>query len=252
MNFLKKAFAVVLALAFITTTLSAQNKQTFTKHEGWSTLYYYYLKNKPADVLNTYYYKAATSQKIVAITFDDGFVPNTQAIINYLQKNNIPATFFILMGRKNTTAEQMKRYASSLFEIGMHGFRHDDYRKISPEKIETDINLCVKRAANISSNKKIKYFRPPYGVVDSYATKLLTKNHLQGVLWSTDSRDWAGFKKQKLVDNVMKDLGSGSIVLMHDHINITDLDMLCKEITRQGYQIVPLSKLMRYKADQPK
>lgn len=248
---MNKQFLIIILSLFLCFSSVKVLATTQSHHDGWSTLYYYYLRNKPEKTLNQYYFKASTKQKVVTLTFDDGYLPNTSNIMEYLKKNKIPATFFILMGRKEMTKEMFDKYASPLFELGLHSFFHDDYRKVSNKRIKNDILFSIQRANNRCKYKKIPYFRPPYGVVNAYTTDILRQNNLTGILWSTDSRDWAGLKGQKLVDNVMADLGCGSIILMHDNINVNDLDLLCKEIKRRGYQIISMSKMVSFKKDFP-
>lgn len=248
---MRKTTLIFLLFTFVFLSAQQKPKTIQIHHNGWSTPYYYYLKHKPISVLNQYYFKASTTQKVVALTFDDGYLPNTSNVMEYLKKNKIPATFFILMGRKVMTKEMFDKYSSPLFEVGMHSFFHDDYRKVTNKKIKTDILFSIQRANSRCKYKKFRYFRPPYGVVNTYATEILKQNNLTGILWSTDSRDWAGLKGQKLVDNVMSDLGCGSIILMHDNINVNDLDLLCKEIKRKGFQIVSMSKMVSYKKEFP-
>ena len=47
-----------------------------------------YLGNIPDNTLSDFYFKAKTQEKVVAITFDDGPLRNTQSIISFLKKIN--------------------------------------------------------------------------------------------------------------------------------------------------------------------
>ena len=47
-------------------------------------------------------------------------------------------------------------------------------------------------------------------------TRIVSSHGMVNVLWSTDSRDWAGLGWQDLGENVLNGLEPGAIVLMHD------------------------------------
>ena len=207
-----------------------------------------YLGNIPDNTLSDFYFKAKTQEKVVAITFDDGPLRNTQSIISFLKKEKIPATFFLVA--QNITQNLVNIYNNELFSVGIHTYKHDDFRKLNYLQKEHDINQCL----NVfnSYNLKVKYFRPAYGIIDEDIKVILEKNKLKGVIWSIDSQDWNGYKGEKLLNNIDRNLEGGDIILFHDRISIYDLKSVIELIINKGYEIVSIDKIMTYKNDLPK
>jgi peptidoglycan/xylan/chitin deacetylase (PgdA/CDA1 family) len=58
-------------------------------------------------------------------------------------------------------------------------------------------------------------YRPPYGSTDAQVRAQEQQLHLLEVLWTVDSRDWAGASADDIVAAV-RTLQPGGIILMHD------------------------------------
>ncbi|MEA3521924.1 MAG: polysaccharide deacetylase family protein [Campylobacterota bacterium] len=209
-------------------------------------------KNYLGDILDStlseFYFKAKTQEKIVAITFDDGPLRNTQSIISLLEKEKIPATFFLVA--QNITQNLVNLYDDNLFSVGVHTYKHDDYRKLDYLEKEHDINQCL----NVfnSYNLKVKYFRPAYGIIDEDIKVILEKNNLKGVIWSIDSQDWNNYRGEKLVSNITENLKGGDIILFHDRLSLNDLVSVIDAIHKKGYEIVSIDRIMSVESIFPK
>jgi len=236
----------VFFFLFIPILLFSQNNN-YNKSKNWTLYKYYdyYLKKKPKDVIDFFYIKNDIDNKKIAITFDDGPHRNSKLIISYLLAENIPATFFLIANKINSS--NVLWYQDSLFELGMHTFSHLDYTNLSKKEKENDINKCIRifKKFNISSN----YFRPAYGVIDEDLVEILKNNNLKGVLWSLDALDWNGYRKRKIITHVVENVDSGSIILFHDRIDIFDLKAIIREIKLKGFEIVSLKELINSNVD---
>ena len=74
-----------------------------------------------------------TSQKVVAITIDDG--PNPEAtpqVLDVLQQNNAQATFFVLGLHVERYPALIKDIQNHGHEIGSHGFSHNIKNIMTP------------------------------------------------------------------------------------------------------------------------
>jgi peptidoglycan/xylan/chitin deacetylase (PgdA/CDA1 family) len=58
-------------------------------------------------------------------------------------------------------------------------------------------------------------FRAPFGETNAQVRADAARMHLLEVLWTVDSRDWAGATAEQIVD-AAKTLQPGGIILMHD------------------------------------
>src|SRR5271170_2241224 len=100
----------------------------------------------------------------VAITFDDGPDPNwTPKILDVLQRENAPGTFFLI----GLQADRFGAIASRIYreghEIGNHTFTHPDISNISRRFNELEINLTEQLFASRLGIHTI-LFRPPYSI----------------------------------------------------------------------------------------
>ncbi|WP_297454097.1 polysaccharide deacetylase family protein [Persephonella sp.] len=210
-----------------------------------------YLSKKDPQIVKSFYFKANTNtnKKIIALTFDDGPSENGYTLVPVLKKYKVPATFFWIANR--IPKYEINRYNSELFIIGVHTYSHLNYDKLTEKEILND----VEKALDIfhENNLNPKYFRPAYGIVNQGIVKALRKNHLKGILWSIDSMDWKYFENQQIIiQNVVNHLSPGSIILMHEtRTKPETLEIIIKEITKQGYKIVPLTEILKYPSKYP-
>ena len=205
-----------------------------------------FLAEKPDSVVRSFFYKANTRKKEVAITFDDGVIANTPALVSYLQQNKIPATFFLVMRLVNT--QNLRLFDSPLFELGVHTWKHDDFRSLTESEKIADMDSCEQALIRLGASNRFRYYRPAYGVIDATIAREIAKRNWRGVLWSDESQDWNGLKGDTLVQHTIKQLDRGSIILFHDIIAVSDLAAICTAIQEKGFRIVPLSRLLKRKA----
>lgn len=195
-----------------------------------------------------FYFKTACDKKFVALTLDDGPDSNTKLVTKLLQSKHIPATFFLICN--NLNAKNVKLYRNSLFEVGMHGFKHADYRKLTSVEIKNAVKNSMRKFKKF--NLPLKYFRPPYGIINTALVKTLNQQHIKGILWNIDSFDWNHYRGKKLVNRITNNLTNGSIILLHDRVNPNELTSIIDHIQQQGFTIVPLRTILQYKQVYPR
>jgi len=95
---------------------------------------------------------------------------------------------------------------------------------------------------------EMNLFRPPYGDYDDAVILNATKNGYYTIQWDVDSLDWKDYDAETIISNVCshKSLGNGSIILCHNGAKHTAeaLDAMLTNLENQGYEIVPISKLI--------
>ena len=195
---------------------------------------------------------------VVAFTFDDGPDPNTTpAVLDALEKYDVPATFFIVTNRiagkhGEKSRAILERIVRGGFEIGSHSVSHPNLKKASAKTLEKEIDGSIKALAP-QVNRSIGLFRPPFGAFGPPGKKRLEKLGLTDVRWSVDTLDWkaknADKLRKKTVAMIVKQ--HGGVVLMHDVKPITAaviagvLDDLesenCRRLAASQEPIVPVS-----------
>jgi peptidoglycan-N-acetylglucosamine deacetylase len=160
---------------------------------------------------------------VVAFTFDDGPNPETTpAVIDALQKYDIPATFFIVTQRLNgkhgeKPREILKRELDSGFTVGSHSISHPNLKFASKDKLAHEIDGSI-RALSPAAGRPIGMFRFPFGAANKLGRARLKKLGLTEVFWSIDTLDWKAKNADKLRKKVFAMIvkGKGGLVLMHD------------------------------------
>lgn len=187
------------------------------------------------------------TKKLVALTFDDG--PNrkyTNEILDTLEAYDSVATFFEVGNVIPNAPEAMKRAAELGCEIGSHSYTHKNLETASVDRIKEEIEKTDAKFEEVLGYKPTM-LRPPYGAVDSDLRENCNE-YLIG--WSVDTEDWKYRDKDKVVASV-KNEGDldGDVILMHSLYESTAdaVKELVPWLIENGYQLVTVSELMKYK-----
>ena len=200
-------------------------------------------------------------KKLVALSFDDGPSDVTPLILETLQKENIPASFFVIgsTARSEThlnLAEDAPSYDYSSFmkqayemgcEIGNHTWTHPYLSKLSEEEMMEEVEKTSDFIESVIGQRPT-LFRPPYIDVNELMHKKIEMTFIAGI----DCQDWepsvtAEQRTQMILDKV-KD---GDIILMHDSPGNTPtseaIKTLIPELKKQGYEFVTITELFKRK-----
>ncbi|TGE36081.1 polysaccharide deacetylase family protein [Desulfosporosinus fructosivorans] len=190
------------------------------------------------------YYMANTQEKTIALTFDDGPDPiDTPDILTILKEKNVRATFFVLGQAVQANPHLVKRLVMEGHEIGNHSFNHDyQQRRLVEEIKQTDQEVFA------STGVHTYFYRPPGGFLSKNQLETVKKNGHIVALWSVDSKDWRNPGVKQIVDNVMKNVFPGAIILLHDGgyqrtQTVKALGPIIDALRDRGYRMVTLSEL---------
>ena len=191
-------------------------------------------------------YCVENNLKEVALTFDAAWGSDkTENIINILQNNNIPATFFLVGFWVDKNEELVKKIDSAGFEIGSHSNTHPDLTKLNKTQIELELSVSKGKIENLI-NKQVKVFRPPFGAYNNTLIETCEKQGLMAIQWDVDSLDWKGIGEDKIIFNVLKNVKSGSIILCHNNADyiVKALPGLILGLKNRGYTFKTVSNLI--------
>lgn len=197
------------------------------------------------DILN--YTK---SDKMVAFTFDDGPSYNTIKIVNTLVKYDSKATFFLVGNQVEKYAKTMDVLVKNGMDIGNHTYSHKELTKLRDKEILKEIDLTNEVIYNKTGIKPM-FLRPSYGAMNKRIKKLST---MPIIVWNIDTLDWKYHNSNKIKDKILKYVSDGDIILMHDTYvaTLNAIEMVIPELKKQGYKIVSVSELFKYKGVKPK
>lgn len=106
--------------------------------------------------------EVTTSQKAIAITFDDG--PNpiyTPQVMDILLAANAKATFFVVGEQVEKNPEIVKRAYAEGHEIGNHTYTHPKLSQLPREQCLEEIKRNEKMIKSLIGHNPV-VFRPPF------------------------------------------------------------------------------------------
>ena len=183
--------------------------------------------------------------KVVALTFDDGPSKYTNKILDVLKKYNACGTFFLIGNKVEFYSDTLRRMLEEGSEIGNHSYDHKLLTRLSKEEFQEELNKTQEAIKKVTGFTPT-LFRPTYG---GYTNTLKSYTDLKFVLWDVDSRDWQVKTKDKILKNVLPNVKSGSIILMHDNhdYSLNALEDMIESLKKQGYKFVTVTELLELK-----
>jgi peptidoglycan-N-acetylglucosamine deacetylase len=148
----------------------------------------------------------------VSITFDDGPSSLTSDLLDLLDRERAPATFFVQGSAVESRPEVAARIVESGHEIGNHTWRHPNLTKLPDEEVRSEVER-TQAAIAAATGEAAESVRPPYGASDQRVRDLLG---LPVVVWDVDTLDWQEPGPAVVADRAVGRSSRGSIVLMHD------------------------------------
>jgi peptidoglycan-N-acetylglucosamine deacetylase len=190
---------------------------------------------------------ANTSEKCIALSFDDGPAGSTTArVLDILKENNVQAVFFCIGEKMPGQAEQLKRILQEGHIIGNHSFSHHRFFSLfSSRKMLSELKQTSRVCREITGRSP-RFFRPPYGVTNPNMKKAVLQAGFISIGWSIRSYDTVIRNEEHLLKKISAALKPGAILLLHDTIENTVemLPRLLKEIRDKGYRVERLDKLI--------
>jgi peptidoglycan/xylan/chitin deacetylase (PgdA/CDA1 family) len=189
---------------------------------------------------------ATEPQRRCALTFDDGpEAQYTPRILDVLATHEVPATFFCLGRQVNAHPDLVHRIHTEGHLLANHTFTHPDLTTLSPHDATEEIAHTGEVLARITGSAP-RWFRPPYGAINSVVRRVAEALQVRVALWTIDSRDWTGLDGVGILEQVVPRLsGPWEVVLLHTgaHAPHTaeSLPELIRQARRRGYDLVTLA-----------
>jgi len=194
---------------------------------------------------------ADTTEKKIAITFDDG--PNaeiTLKILSVLAEYNAPATFFVIGKRILGNESIIKKIDQAGHTIGNHTFSHSFFIDLKSKLgfiYELDI---TSDAIHKIIGKRMKLFRPPYGVTTPHLAKAIKALNYTVIGWNVRSLDTTNDSEEVISKRVLLQINPGAIILFHDtsEKTVAVLKQTLNFAKENGFKIVSVEELLNIKA----
>jgi peptidoglycan/xylan/chitin deacetylase (PgdA/CDA1 family) len=190
---------------------------------------------------------ANTTEKIIALSFDDGPVTaKTAVILDILRDHHVEAAFFCIGKNFPHHEELLKRMLHEGHMIGNHSYSHHPlFDLFSSRKMLRDLQDMSHSCQDITGRSP-RFFRPPYGVTNPSLKKAVLRGGFVPIGWSIRSYDTIIRNEERLLKKVISSLKPGAILLLHDSSETTVkiLPRLLKGIQDKGYRMKRLDKMI--------
>ncbi|MCM3652951.1 glycosyltransferase [Metabacillus litoralis] len=195
-------------------------------------------------------------EKEIVLTFDDGPDPKyTESILEILKQYQVKASFFVIGNKAIQNQDIVERIYRDGHEIGNHTFSHPKTNEVSDKQLKLELNSTQRIIQGITGRTTLLN-RSPYGdeeakYMPSHFQKLqdVTQMGYVTVNYDIDSKDWKLRDSEAIVENVLNQVSSGDIILLHDgggdrQATIEALPEIIEQLQNKGYKFVTVSDLM--------
>ena len=193
------------------------------------------------------YFKIQTSEKVVAITFDDGpHGVNTPRLLDMLKNRNVKATFYVVGNMVKYNPQLLRRMIAEGHEIGNHTVTHGTLSKMSDAALRKELQDAHDMIV-AETGVAPRSMRPPGGAIKNDQKKLMLKEFgYPTILWSVDPEDWKKPGASVVTSRLVNGAKPGGILLVHDlHASTVDaMPSTLDQLLAKGYRFVTVSELI--------
>jgi len=192
-----------------------------------------------------------TSQKVVALTFDDAPNQKTQEVLDILRQKNIKATFYEIGKGIEEYPDVAKAVVSAGMEVGNHSYSHKRFLFKTPSYVDNEIQKTNKLIRNSGYQDQIT-FRPPNGKKLLVLPWCLQLHGIKTVMWDVEPDTYVSSDTNSIVEYVISNTRPGSIILLHPFCDVDceadrkALPIIIDKLNERGYEFVTVSALMKY------
>lgn len=200
--------------------------------------------------MKTLFFHGDRKRKEIAITFDDGPCERTLEILKVLEKEKIPATFFVLGKKIKGNEKILNQIIKQGCEIGNHTYNHADLwfkmpNRMKKELLDTDKEL---ERLNINTNLiRCPHFR--FGLIILLIAKKLKKKI---IFEDLDSKDWTCQGKEAIIERVLEGAKNSTIIGFHDYLEeigenpgvVPAIKEIIPKLKEMGFKFATISDLI--------
>jgi peptidoglycan-N-acetylglucosamine deacetylase len=153
-------------------------------------------------------------RRSIALTFDDGPSEGTLALLEYLDREGVKATFFLCGMNVQRLPSVAGEVAAAGHQIGNHTYSHPKLLFKSRQFIENEF-VRAQRIITVETGVAPMLLRPPYGLRWAGMREVQQRLALLGVLWTVIGNDWK-WPAGRIAQQVLEQASPGGIICLHD------------------------------------
>jgi chitin deacetylase len=192
-----------------------------------------------------------TSQKVVALTFDDGPRPDATAqILSTLEEERVRATFFVTGAELEKNMADGRKIVAAGHELGNHSYSHQRMVLVTPSFVKREVERTDALIRDAGYQGEI-YFRPPFGKKLFTLPYYLAEMGRKSIMWDIepDMDPQIAPDADKIAQHVLSRTRPGSIVLLHVMYRSRGESMkavkkIIEGLRAQGYSFKTVSELL--------
>lgn len=197
-----------------------------------------------------------TSQKVVALTFDDGPHPvYTPEILKILARYHIHATFFMIGRRVRMYPQVAREVAEAGDVIGNHTYTHPSANApMSKARLIWELARCRREIERVT-HERPDLFRPPKGYIDRAVLATAAGEGYKTILWSVCTYHHWGREPRQMAEYTLSHVRPGSIILAHDGMypmrwrEVAAAPVIIRGLLKRGYRFVTIPELLKIGAE---
>ncbi len=178
--------------------------------------------------------------KVIALTLDDG--PSSQytpQVLALLDRYQIKATFCMIGEQIAANRSLVSEVVAAGHTIVNHTWNHADQSKLSLSGVHSQISRANDALGAVGIHPTI--FRAPYGAWSHTVFVACAQANLRPLDWSVDPRDWSRPGVNTIVQRIMKNTRTSSIILEHDgggdrSQTVAALKIVLPQLLNDGYR----------------
>lgn len=160
--------------------------------------------------------RVETTNKVVALTFDDGPTPYVSEVLETLRRKNVKTTFFLIGAQIVEDPEDARRIVEAGHQVGNHSWSHTRMVLKSPSFIRREIEDTDRLIRQAGYRGPI-HFRSPYCKKLVGLPWYLARHHRKNITWDVEPESNPNIDghADRIVADVLAHSRPGSIILLH-------------------------------------
>lgn len=207
-------------------------------------------KSRTFQFFGDIYPRVDTTEKVVALTFDDGPTKKTDEILSILSDLNLKATFFVIGGDLEENMIEGKKIVAAGHELGNHTYSHDRMVLKSIDFVQREIEKTDSLIKEAGYHREI-LFRPPYGKKLFMLPYYLKQHNRKTIMWDLEPESYpeVANSSENITKYVLENTKPGSIILLHVMFDsrkesVKSIEGIVTGLRQQGYTFKTVSELL--------
>ncbi|HEY9085609.1 MAG TPA: polysaccharide deacetylase family protein [Candidatus Tyrphobacter sp.] len=226
---------------------------------------YEYGESPASQLFGATFVRGPASQHVVALTFDDGpNPPYTDGILDVLEREGVPATFFVVGRAVAAYPQVVRREVRDGDAIGNHTWDHAHLIVLDAGQIRRSLALTDAAIAK-AAGTRTTLMRPPFGARDWFVLAQARRLGYTPVMWSVPlARDWENAPPRVIAERILRYVRNGSVIVLHDGNrgiicgrqgaqrqlcdrarSVAATRMIVDALKKRGYRFVTVPELIR-------